>query len=61
MPGSPRLARQATLETRDPKKTLRSLAEMRTDWTQSLTETFGIQAVTALAAAIPDRLQGTWL
>ena len=53
-----RLARQATLDTRDPKKTLRSLAEMRTDWTQSLTETFGPQAVTALAAAIPSHAPG---
>jgi conjugative relaxase-like TrwC/TraI family protein len=53
-----RLARQATLDTRDPKKTLRSLAEMRTDWTQSLTDTFGAQAVAALATAIPSPAPG---
>ncbi|MEV6987512.1 MobF family relaxase [Sphaerisporangium sp. NPDC051017] len=49
------LARQANLETRDAKKTARSLEEMRTDWTQSFTERFGADAIGRLMAAVPDR------
>ncbi|MFG1879514.1 MobF family relaxase [Sphaerisporangium sp. NPDC049003] len=48
------LARQANLETRDAKKTARSLAEMRTDWTQSFTEKFGVEAIGRLMGAVPD-------
>ncbi|WP_424534238.1 MobF family relaxase [Sphaerisporangium viridialbum] len=50
------LARQANLETRDAKKTARSLAEMRTDWTQSFTERFGVEAIGRLMGAVPDGL-----
>ncbi|MBC3842070.1 relaxase domain-containing protein [Streptacidiphilus sp. 4-A2] len=35
---SHKLARQANLDTREGKKAARSLAEMRADWTRSLTE-----------------------
>ncbi|MEV6987480.1 MobF family relaxase [Sphaerisporangium sp. NPDC051017] len=50
------LARQANLETRDAKKTARSLEEMRTDWTQSFTEKFGVDAIRRLMSAVPDSL-----
>jgi len=48
-----RLARQANLDTREGKKTPRSLAEMRRDWTQSITEAFGRDAVAKVMAAVP--------
>lgn len=50
------LARQANLDTRDAKKTARSLEEMRADWTQSFTERFGPVAIGDLMAAVPDGL-----
>ncbi|MET8139902.1 MobF family relaxase [Sphaerisporangium sp. NPDC005288] len=49
-----RLARQANLETRDAKKTARSLQEMRADWAQSFTERFGPGAIGRLMSAVPD-------
>ncbi|GGK81863.1 hypothetical protein Sme01_62700 [Sphaerisporangium melleum] len=49
-----RLARQANLETRDAKKTPRSLQEMRADWAQSFTERFGPGAIGRLMSAVPD-------
>jgi len=50
-----KLARQANLETREGKKAARSLQEMRADWTQSLTQAHGPQAVEHIMAAVPDR------
>lgn len=47
------LARQANLETRQGKKTVRSLAAMRADWAQSLTDAFGTDAITTVMAASP--------
>jgi conjugative relaxase-like TrwC/TraI family protein len=48
------LARQANLDTREGKKAARSLARMRADWTQSLTEEFGASAVDRLTTAVPE-------
>jgi conjugative relaxase-like TrwC/TraI family protein len=48
------LARQANLETRQGKKAARSLEEMRTDWLQTFTETFGQRAIGELMALVPD-------
>jgi conjugative relaxase-like TrwC/TraI family protein len=49
-----KLARQATLDTRDPKKTARSLEEMRTDWAETFTSAFGPRAIGDLMSAVPD-------
>lgn len=48
------LARQANLDTREGKKAARSVARMRADWVESLTETFGPGAVDRLTAAVPE-------
>jgi conjugative relaxase-like TrwC/TraI family protein len=48
-----KLARQANLDTREGKKAPRSLSEMRVDWTQSITEAFGRDAVARVMAAVP--------
>lgn len=48
-----KLARQANLETRDPKGPVRSLDQMRADWRAALTTRFGPQAVARVMAAIP--------
>jgi len=47
------LARQANLETRDPKGPSRSLEQMRADWRAALTAAFGSDAVAQVMAAIP--------
>lgn len=52
-----KLARQANLDTREGKKAARSLAEMRADWTRSLTEAQGAGAVHQLIAAVPNPAQ----
>lgn len=49
------LARQANLDTRDGKKPARSLAQLRTDWTASLTAAFGRRAVHTVMNAVPKR------
>lgn len=54
-----KLARQANLDTREGKKAARSLDEMRTDWTRSLTEAHGTDAVHQLMAAVPVRTEPT--
>lgn len=46
------LARQANLETRDSKGTVRSLEEMRADWKESITEAFGRRAVRQLMGSV---------
>jgi conjugative relaxase-like TrwC/TraI family protein len=48
-----KLARQATLETRDPKGPPRSLGQMRADWHAAITARFGPQAPGRVMAAIP--------
>ena len=48
-----KLARQANLDTREGKKAPRSLAEMRTDWAQSVTDAFGPDGVATVMAAVP--------
>ena len=52
-----KLARQANLDTREGKKAARSLAEMRADWTLSLTEAHGAGAVDQVMAAVPNPVQ----
>jgi len=47
------LARQANLDTRQPKKTARSLTELREGWRDELTRVFGRRALTRLMAAVP--------
>lgn len=47
------LARQANLDTRTAKKTVRSLTEMRATWHASLTAAFGRRAVRQLMAGVP--------
>src|SRR5579863_10393099 len=47
------LARQANLDTRQPKKTARPLAELRAGWRDELTRVFGRRALTRLMAAVP--------
>jgi hypothetical protein len=47
------LARQANLDTRQGRKADRSLAQLRADWRQELTQVFGRRAVTRLMAAVP--------
>lgn len=49
-----RLARQATIETREGKKPARSLEEMRADWRRSLSDAFGSDAVPALGSAVSE-------
>jgi len=51
------LARQANLDTREGKKAARSLAEMRTDWSQSLTRAHGATAVDQVMATVPGTRQ----
>lgn len=57
-----KLARQANLDTREGKKPPRSLAAMRADWREKISETYGDQALTALAdittAAAPKAAAG---
>ncbi|GAA2522643.1 MobF family relaxase [Pilimelia columellifera] len=48
-----KLARQATLDTRDGKKPPRSLAGMRAEWTADLTAKFGPDAIRAVMDAVP--------
>ncbi|WP_155884827.1 MobF family relaxase [Actinomadura flavalba] len=48
------LARQANLDTREAKKTARSLEEMRTDWTDAFLDRFGARALTDLADVVDD-------
>ena len=48
-----KLARQANLDTREGKKAPRSLAEMRADWAQSITDAFGPDVVAKVMAAVP--------
>jgi conjugative relaxase-like TrwC/TraI family protein len=48
-----KLARQATLDTRQGKKPLRSLAAMRVVWTRQLTTAFGPDAIRTVMAAVP--------
>lgn len=52
------LARQANLETRDDKGVVRSLEEMRADWKESITETFGRHAIKQLMASATRREPG---
>jgi conjugative relaxase-like TrwC/TraI family protein len=47
------LARQANLDTREGKKAARSLESMRWDWTTSLTDQYGTDAVNKVAALVP--------
>ncbi|MFC1407132.1 MULTISPECIES: MobF family relaxase [Streptacidiphilus] len=54
-----KLARQANLDTREGKKAARSLEEMRADWTRSLTEAHGADAVQQVMAAVPTPAQPT--
>lgn len=49
-----KLARQATLDTRNGKKPPRSLAAMRAAWTRQLTTAFGPDAIRTVMAAVPD-------
>jgi conjugative relaxase-like TrwC/TraI family protein len=44
------LARQATVDTREGKKPPRSLAAMRADWTDTISHTYGADAITVLDA-----------
>lgn len=46
------LARQANLETRDGKGSVRSLEEMRADWRESIVETFGRNAIKNLMGSV---------
>ena len=52
-PACHKLARQANLETRDPKGPARSLGQMRADWQAAITARFGPQAVARVMAAVP--------
>ncbi|HEX3964266.1 MAG TPA: relaxase domain-containing protein [Trebonia sp.] len=49
------LARQANLDTRQGKKPIRSLDQMRDAWRGSLTAVFGSKAVRQLMSAVPDQ------
>jgi conjugative relaxase-like TrwC/TraI family protein len=48
-----KLARQATLDTRQGKKPPRSLAAMRTAWSRQLAAVFGPDAINTVMAAVP--------
>ncbi|GGJ75560.1 hypothetical protein GCM10010123_01940 [Pilimelia anulata] len=48
-----KLARRATLDTRDGKKPPRSLAGMRAEWTADLTKRFGRGAIQSVMDAVP--------
>ncbi|SNR58475.1 MobF family relaxase [Actinoplanes regularis] len=50
-----KLAEQANLATRGPKQLPRSLAALRTEWTQRLTAEHGRTALRALTAVVPDK------
>ncbi|HEV2634538.1 MAG TPA: MobF family relaxase [Actinocrinis sp.] len=47
------LTRQANLDTREGKKAPRSLESLRWDWTTSLTDQFGTDALNKVAALVP--------
>ncbi|HLL67504.1 MAG TPA: MobF family relaxase [Micromonosporaceae bacterium] len=49
-----KLARQATLDTRQGKKAPRSLTAMRAAWTRELTAAFGPDATATVMAAVPS-------
>ncbi|ADD45028.1 MobF family relaxase [Stackebrandtia nassauensis] len=50
-----KLARQATLDTRPDKPTLRSLKQMRQEWEADLIHTFGGKALRHITSAVPTR------
>lgn len=54
-----KLARQATLDTRQGKKPPRSLSAMRAAWTRQLTTVFGPEAIRTVMAAVPAPEQRT--
>ncbi|WP_199042675.1 MobF family relaxase [Glycomyces salinus] len=51
------LAQRATLETRGAKEQIRSLEQMRTDWTADLTRRFGPESINHIAATVLRALE----